>query len=134
MASLKSSITLSSTTLFPTPLTISKSTTEQINGDADSQTVMIPADGSSVVFGPSTAADLSNTVYFYAQNDSTNAAGMDVYIQPSTNVSASLISTLRPSDFMWLPLAAYSSGLQITIVNLDGANSSKVNVFWGARS
>ena len=134
MASLNASISLSSTTLFPNPLNLSTSTIDQVNGESDVKTVTIPADQSAVVYGPSLLADPSNTTYFYAHNASTNTAGLDVYIKPSAIVSASLIATLQPSDFMWIPLAAYGSGLTVTIVNLDGANSSSVNVLWGSRS
>ena len=134
MSTIKATIALSTTTLFPTPANVNVSVTEQVSGSADFQTLTIPADSSTVIYGPSPSADPSNTVYLYAQGASTNSKSLDVYIKNSTNPSSSLIATLRPTDFMWVPLASYGSDLQVTVVNLDGANASKVNVFWGERS
>jgi hypothetical protein len=133
MASLNASVSFSSNTLFPNPLSLNVSTTEQINGGADIKTITIPADQSAIVYGPSLSADTSGTTYFYAQNTSKSGL-VNIYIQPNSIVSASLIATLQPLDFTWIPLAAYNSGLTVTAVNLDGINSSNVSVFWGSRS
>jgi hypothetical protein len=139
MASINSSISISASSLFTGTLSLNASVAEQINGDADVQTISIPAGQSAIVYGPSILADSSNTVYFYAQNPATNEAGLNVYIQQSSAVSASLLATLNQSDFMWVPLAVYgsdlmSSGLTITVTNLNNTKASNVNVFWGSRS
>jgi len=133
MSTIKATIALSTTTLFPTPANVNVSITEQVSGSADFQTLTIPADGSNVIYGPSLSPDPSNTVYLYAQAVSTNSSSLDVYIQSSV-ASSSLLAKLRPSDFMWVPLASYNAGLQLTAVNNDGDHSSTVNVFWGERS
>lgn len=134
MAILNSSISFSSSTLLSSNFNINASTATQIDDNADVQTVTIPADQSAVVYGPSLLLNSLRTVYFYAHNPDTNTSGLDVYIQSSTSVSASLIATLQPSDFMYIPLAANGNGLTVTVVNLNGADASKVNVLWGSRS
>ena len=133
MSTIKATIALSSTTLFPTPANVNVSVTEQVSGSADFQTLTIPADETIVLYGPSSAPDSSNTLYFYAQAASTNSSSLDIYIQ-NNEFSSSLMAKLRPSDFMWVPLASYNAGLQLSAVNNDGNHSSTVNVFWGERS
>jgi len=134
MSTLKASIALSTTTLYPTPVNISVVATEQVSGSADFQTIILAPDETQTIYGPSLTSDPSSTVYFYVQADSANTTNVDIYSKINSTVSSSILATLRPNDFMWVPLAAYASGLEIKATNLNGLNSSVLKVFWGERS
>jgi hypothetical protein len=133
MSNITATINLSSTTLFPSGTLINVSQVEQVNGDSDFQLIEIEVGKTSTIFGPSVEADLSNTVYFYAQAKSTNVANIEIYIQDQDETQI-LVGILRPSDFMWIPLAVYGANVKVVGVNLDVKNTSKINVFWGHRS
>jgi hypothetical protein len=137
MVNFKSNITLTSTDAFLNP-TLTFSSADAIEGNADYQTLTIPTNKSLVVYSSNvnsiSTPQSTATVYFYAQAVNTNTSNLDIYIENSTNTSSSLVAILRPNDFMWVPLATYGSGLlKVTAVNLDGEKSSKVNVFWGEK-
>jgi hypothetical protein len=132
MPSIKSTLKLESTTLFPSPVTITVVGTEQVNGNADFQTVVIPANGTDALLPILTQADASSTVYFYAQALSTNSGSVEVYSTDSADNTA-YIGILRPGDFMWLPVAATGQGVTISGTNTSGASTAVVNVFWGSR-
>ena len=140
MVNFKSNITLTSTDAFLNP-TLTFTSSDVIEGSADYQTITIPTNESLIVYSSNTQqefitspAQTTSTVYFYAQAASTNTSNLDIYVENSTNASSSLIAILKPSDFMWVPLAAYGSGLlKVTAVNLDGEKASKINIFWGEK-
>jgi len=134
MSTIKATIALSTTTLFPTPANVNVTATEQVSGSADFQTLTLAPDGDLTIYGPTLTPDPSSIVYFYAQADAANSASINVYSKMGDAVSSSMLATLRPNDFMWVPLAAVSSGLTISATNSDGVNSSKLKVFWGERS
>lgn len=133
MSNITATINLSTTTLFPSTPIISVTQIEQVNGDSDFQLIEIEAGKTGTIFGPSVVADPSNTVYFYAQAKNTNVANVEIYIQDQDGTQI-LVGILRPSDFMWIPLAVYGADVKVIGVNLDVKNTSKLNVFWGQRS
>ena len=67
MPTITSTITLNSTTLFPNSSTVNVSATEVVSGSAIFQYVVVPTSSNVIVYGPSTTADPTETVYFYAQ-------------------------------------------------------------------
>lgn len=133
MSNIQSTITLNSTTLFPNPVFVNVTANEQINGDADLQTITINPNENVTLFGPTFEGDLSNTVYFYAHSSSDNVSNINVYLQDQ-NETQILLASLHPSDFIWLPLAVYGANVKISCSNLDSYKSSKINLFWGYRS
>lgn len=133
MSNITAAINLSTSTLFPSSTLINVSVNEQINGDSDFQLVEIESGKNATIFGPAVEADPSNTVYFYAQAQNTNVGNIEIYVQDQDETQI-LVGILRPSDFMWVPLAVYGANVKVVGVNLDVKNTSKVNVFWGHRS
>jgi hypothetical protein len=132
MPTLSAQVVLSSTTLFPNPSSVSLTATEVVSGSAEYQYRVISASSSTILYGPSTGADASATVYFYAAAPSTAPVTVTLNITGS-NTSASSAIILRPGDWTYMPLHVSGAGVTVTAVNAT-ATSSLLNVFYGERS
>ena len=132
MPTLTAQAVLSSTTLFPNPASVSLTATEVVSGSAEYQYRIISASASTILYGPSSGADASETVYFYAAAPSTNLVNITLDITGS-NTSASSAVILRPGDWTWIPLRVSGSGVAVKAVNAT-TTSSLLNVFYGERS
>lgn len=132
MPTLTAQAVLSSTTLFPNPASVSLTATEVVSGSAEYQYRIISSSASTILYGPSTGADASSTVYFYAASPSTNLVNLTLNITGS-NTSASSAVILRPGDWTWIPLHVNGTGYTVTAVNAT-TTSSLLNVFYGERS
>ena len=132
MPTITSTITLNSTTLFPNSSTVNVSATEVVSGSALFQYTVVPTSSNVIVYGPSTTADPTETVYFYAQAASTNSGNLTLSITGS-NKSGSSIVILRPGDWAYFPFHVSGSGCTIRAIN-STTTSSLLNVFYGARS
>jgi hypothetical protein len=132
MPTLTAQAVLSSTTLFPNPASVSLTATELITGSAEYQYRIISASSNTILYGPSTSADASETVYFYAASPSTNLINVTLQITGS-NTSASSAVILRPGDWTWIPLHVNGARYTVTAVNAT-TTSSLLNVFYGERS
>ena len=132
MPTLTAQAVLSSTTLFPNPASVSLTATEVVSGSAEYQYRIISASANTILYGPSTVADPSETVYFYAAAPSTNLVNITLDITGS-NTSASSAVILRPGDWTWIPLRVSGSGVTVKAVNAT-TTSSLLNVFYGERS
>jgi len=132
MPTLSAQAILSSTTLFPNPASVSLTATEVVSGSAEYQYRIISASASTILYGPSTVADPSETVYFYAAAPSTNLINITLDITGS-NTSASSAVILRPGDWTFIPLRVSGSGVTVKAVNAT-TTSSLLNVFYGERS
>ena len=123
---------LTSQTLFPNPASVSFSATENITGSAEYQYRVVSASSNTILYGPSTFADPSSTVYFYAAAPTTNLVNLTLNITGS-NTSASSAVILRPGDWTWIPLHVNGANYTVTAVN-STTTSSLLNVFYGERS
>jgi hypothetical protein len=132
MPTLSAQATLTSTTLFPTPASVTLTATEVVSGSAEYQYRIISASANTILYGPSTKADDSETVYFYAASPSTAPVTITLNITGS-NTSASSAIILRPGDWTFIPLRVSGAGVTITAVNAT-TTSSLLNVFYGERS
>ena len=132
MPTLSAQAVLTSTTLFPNPASVSFTATEVVSGSAEYQYRVISASSNTILYGPSTKADESETVYFYASAPSTNLVNLTLNITGS-NTSASSAIILRPGDWTFIPLRVSGSGVTVTAVNAT-TTSSLLNVFYGERS
>jgi hypothetical protein len=132
MPTLTAQAVLSSTTLFPNPASVSLTATEVVSGSAEYQYRIISASANTILYGPSTAADASSTVYFYAASPSTSPITVTLNVTGS-NTSASSAVVLRPGDWTWIPLHVNGAGYTVTAVNAT-TTSSLLNVFYGERS
>lgn len=132
MPTLTAQAVLSSTTLFPNPASVSLTATEVVSGSAEYQYRIISASASTILYGPSSGADASETVYFYAAAPAANLVNITLDITGS-NTSASSAVILRPGDWTWIPLRVSGSGVTVKAVNAT-TTSSLLNVFYGERS
>jgi hypothetical protein len=132
MPTITAGVTLNSTTLFPNSSVVSFSATEVVSGSALFQYTVISASANTIIYGPSTAADETSTVYFYAQAASTNPGNLILALTGS-NASASQAIILRPGDWTYLPFHVNAAGCTIRAVNTT-TTASLLNVFYGARS
>jgi hypothetical protein len=132
MPTVTAGVTLNSTTIFPNSSVVSFSATEVVSGSALFHYVVVPASSTHTIYGPSTAADPTQTVYFYAQAASTNPENLTLSITGS-NTSGSSIVILRPGDWAYFPFHVSASGCTIRAVNTS-TTASLLNVFYGARS
>ena len=126
------SAALTSTTLFPNSSTVSFTATEVVSGSALFQYTVVSASSNQIIYGPSTRADESSTVYFYAQAATTNPDNLTLSITGS-NTSGSSVIILRPGDWAYFPFHVNAAGCAIRAIN-STATSSLLNVFYGARS
>jgi hypothetical protein len=111
---------------------MSTSLTETFTGESDFQSIVIPADSAAVVFEPSGIGNSPSTVFLYVQAPATNASGFGINLVGVAQTPV-LLATLLPKDFMCLPLAITSTSISVEAVNLNGANSGSLNIFWGVR-
>ena len=132
MPTLTAQAVLSSTTLFPNPASVSLTATEVVSGSAEYQYRIISASSNTILYGPSTGIDASETVYFYAAAPSTAPVTVTLNITGS-NTSASSAIILRAGDWTFIPLRVSGSGVTVTAVNTT-TTSSLLNVFYGERS
>jgi hypothetical protein len=132
MPLLQAQAVLTSTTLFPNPASVSFTATEVISGSAEYQYRVVSGSSTTILYGPSTVADISETVYFYASSPTTNLVNLTLNITGS-NTSASSAIILRPGDWTWIPLRVNGAGVTVSAVNAT-ATASLLNVFYGERS
>lgn len=125
-------ISLNSQTLFPNSSVVSFSATEVISGSALFQYTVVSQSSTATIYGPSAAADPTETVYFYAQAATTNPGNLLLSITGS-NTSASQTVILRPGDWTYLPFYVNAAGCTIRATN-SATSSALLNVFYGARS
>jgi hypothetical protein len=132
MPTLTAQAVLTSTTLFPNPASVSFTATETVSGSAEYQYRVISASSTTILYGPSTKADTTSTVYFYAAAPAANTVTLTLNITGS-NTSASSAVILRPGDWTYIPLHVSASGVTVAAVNAT-ATASILNVFYGERS
>lgn len=128
--SFTAALTLNSTTLFPQAATVTANLTQIVSGSAGFD-ILVVSQSSTKNLYTSTEADLSSTVYFYAQALSTNSQTLLLSITGS-NTSGSSFVRLRPGDMTYVPLNVDAAGVAVNCIN--AANSSQnIYVFYGQR-
>ena len=132
MVNIKSSLSISSTSFFPNNAKMNTSLTETFTGDADFQSIVIPANGIGTVFGPTPPGATTSTVFLYVQSPNTNAGGFTIRLANGVEAPR-VLATLLPEDFLCLPLTVSGDGITVTALNLSGGVSGKLNIFWGVR-
>jgi hypothetical protein len=132
MPTITAGVTLNSSTLFPNSSTVNFTATEIVSGSALFQYTVVSQSSTATIYGPSAAADPTETVYFYAQAATTNPGNLLLAITGS-NTSASQAIILRPGDWTYFPFYVSAAGCAIRASN-TATSSALLNVFYGARS
>jgi len=137
MASLKTTITLDSSTLFPNPLSIKTTDTETINEDATSLvTNQIQPSANEILLETSEESGNSGIIYLFCQSASTNSNfGIDIYLTHKTNPDVTLLcSRLLSGNSTFLPIyAADANGIRVNIKNNDPVSPATVTYFYGSK-
>jgi hypothetical protein len=131
MATIRSTINLQTSTLFPTPVTVNIPVNEQVNLDSNFTNVTIAPSSDAIAY-TSPSSNTGNVVYFYIQSPLTNSNKVDVYIIDQ-NDNETLVMVILPGDFAWFPLATYAPGVSVKINNADPINTVVINTFYGER-
>jgi hypothetical protein len=129
--SFTANLTLNSSTLFPQSAEVTNLVTEVVSGSAGFD-ILVVSQSSTRNLYLSEAADLSSTVYFYAQALSTNTEQLTLSITGS-NTSGSVLVRLRPGDMTYIPLNVTAAGVAVNCVNA-AVIPQNIYVFYGQRS
>jgi len=129
--SFSTSLSLNSSTLFPTNAAVSFSATQVVSGSAGFDILLVSQSSTANLY-TSTAADPSSTVYFYAQALAANTSTLILAITGS-NTSGSSTVRLRPGDMTYIPLNVEAAGVSVNCVNA-ATSSQNIYVFYGQRS
>ena len=137
MSSLRTTITLDSSTLFPNPLSIKTTDTETINGDSTSLvTNQIQPSANEILLETGEASGNSGVIYLYCQSANTNSNfGIDIYLTHKTNPDVTLqVARLLSGNTTFLPIyAADANGIRVNIKNNDPVNLATVTYFYGSK-
>lgn len=125
MATLKTTISFQTTTLFPNPVNFTVPVNETVDLDAAFSTVVIAAAGSESIYSTAGAIGTDEVTYVYIQAAASNDAS-DVVTVDITDSAANtaVVGKLLPGDFLYIPILADGAGVDITINNTAGASSA----------
>jgi hypothetical protein len=125
MATLKTTISFQTTTLFPNPVNITIPVTEDINLDAAFSTVTIAAAGTESIYSTAAAVGSSEVTYLYIQAAASNDSGDVVTVEfTDSSANTAIVGKLLPGDFLYIPVLADGSGVDVTINNSTGASAA----------
>jgi hypothetical protein len=136
MGTLKTTIKLETTNLFPQPVNMTIPVIEDIEiNSAFSTIVLEPTTGNpaSTIYGPTTGAvGSSNVVYMFVQANASNSSAIQVRITDASANTATALAII-PGDFAWFPVLADDNGVEVELVNTDAANEATAYYFYGEK-
>lgn len=131
MSTLKTTITLASSELFPGTVSFAKVKNYTVDGDSDFQTTEIPANDSLDLFDAPAQTGTSGIVYFYCEAASNNTTNLTIQIKNGSTANATSAMILAPGAVSFLPLFAQDAlGLVVTAIN-DTASACDISYFIG---
>ena len=137
MATLKTTLNLDSTSLFPNPLAIKTTNTLTINAESSSFTTnQIPPNGDEVLLETEEQSGDTGIMYLYCQSATSNSGhGIEVSLTHYGIEDVTMtIAKLLPGNTILLPIyAAGANGLRVNIKNNDPINAGTLTYFYGSR-
>jgi hypothetical protein len=136
MATLKATLNLTSTSLFPIPVNFTETVNETINGNHSSfSTNVIAPSVTTTIFASAAASGTSGILYFYFKGATTNADTVDIQITRNTGpISNCSFLRIGAGDLAILPVdASDASGITITATNNSGSTSATIQYFYGEK-
>lgn len=127
MATITSSFSLQTSTLFPDSIVLSAYATNTVNYDADYVSEIIKPNSKTTIYKSNVS---KGTVYMYIKSIDTNDANIEVYITNSAGTEIKAMS-LTSGDFAWFPLASDSSGATVKVLSLSKSNTASIDYFFG---
>jgi hypothetical protein len=120
MSTLRTTISLASTTLFPTPVSFTKIVNESVNGYHNGfQQITIGDGNTSTLYSSSTPAGNTGVVYFYAESLAANTTTINLLISVNGG-DRTYFGRIIPGDVLYFPLWAMTS-IEIFAENGEGA-------------
>jgi hypothetical protein len=124
MATLKTTISFQTATLFPNPVNVTVPVNETVNLDAAFSTVIIAAAGSESIYSTAGAVGTSEVTYLYIQAAAGNDAGDVVTVDITDSAgNTAVVAKLLPGDFLYIPILVDGAGVDITINNSAGTSA-----------
>ena len=136
MSTLKTTINIASTDLFPTPVNFTFPVTETIGGAHSSfNTKVLPAAATNVVLFSSTAASGSTGIlYFCIQASADNLDTISVDIRRNTGPVTADMMLFAPGDIAYFPVdASDAAGIIIRATNNASASIAALQYFYGEK-
>lgn len=113
MATLKATIKIETTTLFPNPINFTVPVVEQVALDAGFSTVVIEPSTLEKIYSPAVVG-VSEVTYIFLQANGSNTDFISVEITDSASTSLVAIKLLA-GDFAWFPLLADATACEINV-------------------
>lgn len=134
MATLKTTISLETTSLFPSPIAFTKVAIENLAGtQASFQNQVLAAGALETLFENNESIGNSGILYFYASASSTNTTSIDIVLD-NKSTEQTYFMRLIPGDVAYLPvLAADAAGIKISARNNDPSNTADLTYFYGSK-
>lgn len=136
MPTLKTTISLASTTLFPIPVNMSVPVLETIDGSHTGfQTVVIGSAAIATLYTSTGIAGVSGVTYFYAQAPVTNTDAVTIRLTRTDDGNVNCdIATLNPGDIMYTPIAASdATSTIISALNNSAIDAANLSFFYGEK-
>lgn len=113
MATLKATIKIETTTLFPNPINFTVPVVETVALDAGFSTVVIEPAATEMIYSPAVVGT-SDVTYIFLQANGSNTDYIEVEITDSLGVDITAMKLLA-GDFAWFPLLADSTTCEINV-------------------
>lgn len=135
MPTLKTTIMMNSSSLFPTPINMTLPVIQPIDGNHTGfQTVIIPADSGSTLYTSVGVAGDSGSTYFFAQAAATNIDTISISITKTAGADSLVLAILNPGDIMYVPIAATDATSTIIAAGNDSVTTlATLSYFYGER-
>ena len=129
MATITSTFSLQTSTLFPDSIVLAATATSTVNYDADYVSEIIKLNTKTTIYKSNVS---KGTVYMYIKSKDTNDANIEVYVTNSAGTEIKVM-TLISGDFAWFPLASDLSGATVKVLSLSKSNTASIDYFFGER-
>ena len=115
MASLKTTIKVETTSLFPNPVNFTVPVVETIGLDAAFSTVVIAPSATETIYSPAVVGS-SEVTYIYLQANANNTDYIEVTLVDSSSNSILAIKLLA-GDFAWFPMYVDGTNCQVQVAH-----------------
>jgi len=136
MSTLKTTINIASTDLFPTPVNFTFPVTETIGGAHSSfNTKFLPAAAYGVaLFSSNAASGSTGILYFCIQASADNLDTISVSIRRGTGPTTADVMLFAPGDISYFPVdASDPMGISIKATNNASSSTAALQYFYGEK-
>jgi len=137
MASLKTTINLDSTNLFPNPLSLKSVDTENISSDISALVSnQLQPSAEEIILSTNEQSGDSGVMYFYCKSSGTNSNfGIDIYLTHNSDETNKFhFARLLSGNAAFLPIyAADLQGFTISVKNNDPVNAATIQYLYGTK-